>query len=85
MSERKHKGGRPPKRCYTYKDGEVREHADIPTSAKYLGVSWTPGAYIFLSLRRDGVYRPRRGGVCWPVGGDVPEEAAEVMASRGAQ
>ena len=79
MSERKHAGGRPRKRCYTYKNGEIREHEDIRTAAKYLEVSWTDGAYIFKMLREKGVYRPRNGGVCWPVGGTVSDELTKVL------
>lgn len=77
MNERKHKGGRPPKPCYTYKNGEIREHADIPTAAAFLGVSGAPGSSIRYSLNNGGVYRPRNGGVCWPVGGELPYEVRE--------
>lgn len=80
MSEPRQKGGRPPKPCYTYKNGEIREHEDIPTTAAYLGVSGAPGSSIRFSLNHGGVYRPRNGGVCWRVGDVVPEEAVEAMS-----
>lgn len=79
MNERKHSGGRPKKRCFTFKNGEVKLHEDIGAAGAYLEVSHGPGAYIRKMLKEEGVYRPRGGGVCWEVDGVVPEGAERAL------
>ena len=72
MNEQKRAGGKPGKRCFTYKNGEIKLHDDIPTAAEYLGVSGASGSYIRVQLNETGVYRPRAGGVCWSVDRELP-------------
>ena len=79
MSERKHTGGKPKKKCFTYRNGELKLHEDIGAAGDYLEVSAGPGAYIRKMLKEEGVYRPRNGGVCWELEGLIPEEAVEAM------
>jgi len=79
LSERKHSGGKPKKKCFTFKSGELKLHEDIVTAGDYLGVSAGPGAYIRKMLQEEGVYRPRAGGVCWPFEGEPPLEAKDAL------
>jgi hypothetical protein len=79
MSERTHSGGKPGKKCMTFKDGEIQLHGNISEAAERLGITGKPGAMIRVKLASEGFYRPRAGGVAWEVDKAVPEEAAEAM------
>lgn len=79
MSERKHSGGKPKKKCFTYKNGELKLHEDIGAAGAYLEVSHGPGAYIRKMLKEEGVYRPRGGGVCWEFESEPPLEAKDAL------
>jgi hypothetical protein len=79
MSERKHSGGKPGKKCYTFLGGEIRLHGNISEAAERLGITGKPGSMIRVRLASDGLYRPRAGGVAWEVDKAVPEEAVDAM------
>lgn len=67
--------GRPPLATYTLVDGEIKRHSKIQEAGERLGIPFCGGSALRRYLNRNGVYKPRKGGVVWFVDKPVPDEA----------